>query len=86
MRKKRKGMTARIALSLLNKVIDIQKQNPDMTKRVDKLQKDLVAKMEEILAELMGLDSHERELMTVSIINFIHERSASSDPPFPSFP
>ena len=75
MRKKNKGMTARIALSLLKKVIDIQKQNPDMTKRVDKLQKDLVAKMEEILAELMSLDPHERELMTVSIINFIHEKS-----------
>jgi DNA-binding ferritin-like protein (Dps family) len=75
MRKRKKGMTARIALSLLNKVIEIQKKNPEMTQRVDALQKDLVAKMQEILAELQTLGDRERELMTVSIINFIHEKA-----------
>jgi hypothetical protein len=46
-----------------------------MTKRLDRLQKDLVGKMEEILAEFQMLDDREKELMTVSIINFIHEKA-----------
>lgn len=75
MRKRKKGMTARIALSLLNNIIEIQKKNPDLSKRVDKLQKDLAAKMEEMRAELTSLDERERELMTVSIINFVHEKA-----------
>ncbi len=75
MHRRKKGMTARIALSLLNQVIDIQKKNPKMTKRLDKLQKELVAKMQELLAELQQLNDKEKELMTVSIINFIHERT-----------
>jgi DNA-binding ferritin-like protein (Dps family) len=73
MRKRKKGMTQRIALSLLNNIIEIQKKNPDLHGRVDKLQKDLAAKMEEMRAELLSLGERDRELMTVSIINFIHE-------------
>ncbi len=74
-RQQKKGMTAKIALSLLNNIIEIQKRNPEVSKRVDKLQKDLTAKMEELRAELLGLDERDRELMTVTIINFVHEKA-----------
>ena len=73
--RRRKGMTAEIALSLINKVIDIQKNYPVMEKNVGKLQKEIQDKMQEIRRELDVLNERERDIFTVSIINFIHEKA-----------
>jgi len=68
-------MTAEIALSLINKVIEVQKNYPDMAENVDRLQKALVATMEGIRKELEILSERERDIFTVSVINFIHEKT-----------
>jgi peptidoglycan hydrolase CwlO-like protein len=71
-------MTAEIALSLINKVIDIQKNYPEMTKNVDGLQQKILEIMKEIRKELDVLNERERDIFTVSIINFIHEKAEES--------
>ncbi len=68
-------MTAEIALSLINKVIDIQKKHPDMAKKVEALQDRILETMKEMRTELDGLSDRERDIFTVSVINFIHEKA-----------
>jgi peptidoglycan hydrolase CwlO-like protein len=68
-------MTAEIALSLISKVIDIQKKYPEAAKAVDELQARLHETMKEIRKQLEGFSEREREVFTVSIINFIHEKA-----------
>ena len=68
-------MTAEIALSLINKVLEIQKNYPVMAKNVDEYQKTLVETMASIRKELDILSERERDIFTVSIINFIHEKT-----------
>jgi hypothetical protein len=73
--RKRKGMTAEIALSLISKTIEIQKKYPETAKKIDNLQARLLETLEEIRRELEGFNEREREIFTVSIINFIHEKT-----------
>ena len=73
--KKRKGMTAEIALSLVSKVIQVQKTYPDKAKKLDELQGQLLDTMREIRRELDSLAEREREILTVSVINFVHEKA-----------
>lgn len=76
--RRRKGMTAEIALSLIHRVIEIQKKHPDMSRRVDEIQQKIHGHMKEIRSELECLDDRERDILTVSIINFIHEKAEES--------
>jgi len=68
-------MTAEIALSLISKTIEIQKKYPETAKKIDNLQARLLETLEEIRRELEGFNEREREIFTVSIINFIHEKT-----------
>jgi hypothetical protein len=68
-------MTAEIALSLIHKVLEVQKAYPVMTKNVDELQKKILDTMKEIRRELDVLSERERDIFTVSIINYIHEKA-----------
>jgi hypothetical protein len=73
--RRRKGMTAEIALSLISKVIEIQKNYPVMAKNVDELQKKMLEALKELRKELEVLNERERDIFTVSVINFIHEKT-----------
>lgn len=73
--RRRKGMTAEIALSLVSKVIEIQKQYPEVAKNVEGLQGKILDAMHDIRKELDILNERERDIFTVSIINFIHEKA-----------
>ena len=73
--KKRKGMTAEIALSLISKVLDVQKQYPVMARKIDELQMSILDAMKAMRKEVEILSDRERDVYTVSIINFIHEKA-----------
>lgn len=73
--RRRKGMTAEIALSLIHKVIEIQKNYPVMAKNVEVSQQAILEALQKMRKEIEVLSERERDIFTVSLINFIHEKA-----------
>lgn len=71
----KRGLTAQIALSLLKKVVEVEKAHPELAERVAGLKKAVEESLRAMRGELATLDEHERKLMTVSLMNFIHDKA-----------
>ncbi|MCI0341545.1 MAG: hypothetical protein L0216_10435, partial [Planctomycetales bacterium] len=71
----RKGLTAKIALSLLKKVVEVEQAHPDMASRIEGIEKEIVSSLQRLRAEIEKLSDQERKLMTVSVMNFIHDKA-----------
>ncbi len=71
----KKGLTAQIALSLLKKAVDAEQRNPEVAASIDGLKKDVHATFEKLRGELQKLSDRDRHLLTVPLINFIHDKA-----------
>lgn len=71
----KRGLTAQIALSLLKKVVEVEKAHPELAERVTGLKKAVEESLRTMRGELATLNEHERKLMTVSLMNFIHDKA-----------
>ena len=75
MARQRKGLTAQIALSLLKKVVEVEQRNPEVAASIEALKKQVLGRFKEIRKELNRLDERDRNLLTVPLINFIHDKA-----------
>lgn len=71
----KKGLTAQIALSLLKKAVEAEQRNPEVAAAIDGLKKEIHEKFGQLQAELAKLDDRDRHLLTVPLINFIHDKA-----------
>ena len=72
--KRRSGDTeiGSIAISIFNKVRDIKKTNPDVSGKIDKLEKEIRERLVQIKGEINKLDRHDRDLVKILVINGLH--------------
>ena len=75
MSRPKKGLTAQIALSLLKKAAEAEGRNPEVAGKISELKKELLAKLQEMRSQLNTLDDRDRHLLTVPLINFIHDKA-----------
>ena len=68
------GKTARVARSLMSKVNAIYKKHPTMRQTVLMIEHDIITAMERIKDELTVLNRDDANMVTVSIINDIHQK------------
>jgi 2',3'-cyclic-nucleotide 2'-phosphodiesterase (5'-nucleotidase family) len=71
----KKGLTAQIALSLLKKAAEAEARNPEVAGKLSELKKEILAKLQAVRGELDKLDDRDRHLLTVPLINFIHDKA-----------
>ncbi len=71
----RRGLTAKIALSLLKKVVEVEQAHPEMASRIEGIEKEIASSLERLRSEIEKLSDQERKLMTVSLMNFIHDKA-----------
>lgn len=71
----KKGLTAQIALSLLKKAVEAEQRNPEVAAAIDAIKKEIHASFEKLRGELERLDDRDRHLLTVPLINFIHDKA-----------
>ena len=74
MRPKR-GLTAQIAISLLKKVVEVEQAHPEVAARIAALKKQVEAALVGLRTEIGALSDHERKLLTVSLMNFVHDKA-----------
>ena len=75
--KRRAGDTeiGSLAISIFTKVRDIKKTHPDVSRKIDRLEKEIRDRLVQIKGEISKLDRHDRDLVTILVINGLH-RSA----------
>jgi CHASE3 domain sensor protein len=61
-----------MALSLFEKVKEIKRANPVITRNIDNLEKEIRERLTAIRKEIDKLDKREKELVTVLVINGLH--------------
>jgi len=71
----KKGLTAQIALSLLKKAVEAEQRNPKVAAAITALKHEIHASFEKLRAELERCDERDRHLLTVPLINFIHDKA-----------
>ena len=71
----RKGLTAQIALSLLKKAVEVEQRNPEVAASIEAMKKQVLGRFKEMRKELNRLDERDRNLLTVPLINFIHDKA-----------
>ena len=75
MSRPKKGLTAQIALSLLKKAAEAEARNPEVAGKLSELKKEILGKLQAVRSELDKLDDRDRHLLTVPLINFIHDKA-----------
>ncbi|MBI2920159.1 MAG: hypothetical protein HYY18_03620 [Planctomycetes bacterium] len=66
------GDLTELAVSVFDKVKRIKSENPDLSRRIDRLEADIRKKMVEIKSLVEKFDKKDRDLVTVLIINGFH--------------
>lgn len=61
-----------LAVSVFDKVKRIKSENPELSRRIDRLEGDIRKKMVEIKSLVEKFDKKDRDLVTVLIINGFH--------------
>lgn len=61
-----------MAISIFDRVKSIKKANPDVARSIDTLEAEIRDRMVEIRKQIQGLNDHDRDLVTVLVINGIH--------------
>lgn len=61
-----------MAISIFSKVRDIKKTNPDVSRKIDRLEKEIRDRLVQIKGEISKLDGHDRDLVTILVINGLH--------------
>jgi len=74
MRPKR-GLTAQIAISLLKKVVEVERAHPEAAARIEGLKKQVLEALVGLRTEINALSETERKLLTVSLMNFVHDKA-----------
>ena len=61
-----------LAVSLFDKVRSIKNSNPAVARNIDRLEREIRDRLESIQAQIAKLNKHDRELVTVLVINGLH--------------
>jgi len=61
-----------LAVSLFDKVRSIKNSNPAVARNIDRLEREIRERLESIQAQIAKLNKHDRELVTVLVINGLH--------------
>ena len=72
--KRRAGDTevGSLAISIFSKVRDIKKSHPEVSKKIDRLEKEIRERLVDIKGEISKLESHDRDLVKILVINGLH--------------
>lgn len=72
--KRRAGDTevGSMAISIFNKVRDIKKTHPEVSRKIDRLEKEIRERLVQIKGEISKLDGHDRDLVKILVINGLH--------------
>jgi hypothetical protein len=61
-----------LAVSLFDKVRTIKNSNPAVARAIDRLEREIRERLESIRGQIAKLNKHDRELVTVLVINGLH--------------
>ena len=61
-----------MALSIFDKVREIKRGNPTIANKIDKQEREIRLLLEEIRKQIKKLDQHDRDLVTILVINGLH--------------
>ena len=61
-----------MALSIFDKVREIKRGNPSIARNIDKYERDIRQSLESIHKQIGKLDQHDRDLVTILVINGLH--------------
>ncbi len=61
-----------LAVSLFDKVRTIKGKHPGIARQIDRLEREVRDRLEGIRAQIAKLNRHDRELVTVLVINGLH--------------
>ncbi len=68
----KKGSDIKEVLSIFDKVKSIKQANPEVSKKIDMLEKEIRDKMYEIKEQIKKLNREDQDLVTVLVIQGIH--------------
>lgn len=68
----KKGSDIKEVLSIFDKVKSIKQANPEVSKKIDMLEKEIRDKMYEIKEQIKKLNKEDQDLVTVLVIQGIH--------------
>ena len=63
---------SQMAISLFEKVKEVKQSHPEITKNIDKYEKEIRERLHLIKQEINKLDKRERDLVTILVINGLH--------------
>jgi hypothetical protein len=66
------GDITKMAMAIFDKVRTIKTDHPEIAKTIDGLEKQIKDHMTEIRAQIDRLDEHDRDLVTILVINGLH--------------
>ena len=61
-----------MALSIFDKVREIKRGNPAIARNIDKQERGIRENLEAIRKQISKLDQHDRDLVTILVINGLH--------------
>ena len=61
-----------MALSIFDKVRDIKRRNPHVARNIDRVEREIRQRLDEIHRQIQKLDKKDRDLVTILVINGLH--------------
>ncbi|HEY3227468.1 MAG TPA: hypothetical protein VGK61_10800 [Planctomycetota bacterium] len=61
-----------LAVSLFDKVRSIKSSHPSVARQIDRLEREIRERLESVRVQIAKLNRHDRELVTVLVINGLH--------------
>lgn len=65
----------RLALHMFGKVRQIKTSHPEISRTIDRMEREIRQRLEVIRDQIAMLDAHDRDLVTILVINGIHRTS-----------